>query len=255
MSTIHDHRERMLYSILGPLILIAIWIFINKCNLVNSIYLPPLEDVIKRTISFLLGDGVYAIFITLYRTLFSLLIAGLLAIPLGLFLGFNKKAYAFSEVTIDFFRSVPATAFFPIFLLFFGVGDMAKIAISAFVVFWILLVNTIYGVWESSETRLKVAKVFKASQYKIFTNVIIFDALPQILIGVRLSISIALVITIVSEMFIGTQHGLGKVIYDSYVSYDTTQLFATIFVVGVLGYAINKLFIVVERKMTHWVGK
>ena len=214
-----------------------------------------MKDVTKRIFSFLLGDGIYAIYTTLYRTFFSLLIAGLLAIPLGLFLGFSKKAYAISEVIIDFFRSVPATAFFPIFLLFFGVGDVAKIAISSFAVFWILLVNTIYGVWGSSAIRLKVAKVFKASKYKIFTNVIIFDALPQIMIGIRLSISISLIITIVSEMFIGTQYGLGKVIYDSYVSYDTTQLFATIFVVGVLGYIINKLFIVFEKKTIHWVGK
>src|SRR3989338_3663156 len=213
MSITHYNIKRILYPISGPLILIIFWILINKFNLVNPLYLPSLKDVTKRIFSFLLGDGIYAIYTTLYRT------------------------------------------FFPIFLLFFGVGDVAKIAISSFAVFWILLVNTIYGVWGSSAIRLKVAKLFKASKYKIFTNVIIFDALPQIMIGIRLSISIPLIITIVSEMFIGTQYGLGKVIYDSYVSYDTTQLFATIFVVGVLGYIINKLFIVFEKKTIHWVGK
>lgn len=248
-------NKNVSYSVLGPIFLIAIWIAINRFGLIRPLYLPPFEDVIRKTKDFLLGDGLYSIYITFYRAFISLIIAGIFAIPLGLILGSSKKAYSLSEVIIDFFRSVPATAFFPLFLLFFGVGDLAKIAISSFVCFWILLVNTIYGVWESSETRLKVAKVFKISRYRIFTKIIFFEALPQIMIGIRLGISISLIITIVAEMFVGAQYGLGKVIYDSYVSYDTVQLFSMILIIGVLGYAVNKLFVVIEKKTVHWVDK
>lgn len=249
------NKNKVFYSALGPLFLIVIWIIIDRVKLVNPLYLPRLEDVVSKTRDFFLNNGFYSIYVTFYRAISGLLIAGVLAIPLGLILGFSKRAYTFSEVIIDFFRSVPATAFFPIFLLFFGVGDIAKIAISSFACFWILLVNTIYGVWESSETRLKVAKVFKISKFNIFTKIIIFDALPQIMIGIRLSISIALIITIVAEMFVGAQYGLGRTIYDSYVSYDTAQLFSMILIVGMLGYSINKLFVVIEKRTIHWVGK
>lgn len=242
-------------QILGPLLILLLWTILNALKIISPVFLPSLQDVTVNIIDIFRTDGIYDVGYTLYRTFTSLTIAGLISIPLGLILGLNKKLYEGSELLIDFFRSVPATAFFPIFLLFLGIGDMAKIGISVFVCFWILLINTYYGVRNIPSTRLKVAKVFKASGYNLLRYVIFYDSLPQIMIGLRLSLSISLIMTIVAEMFIGTTYGLGKIIYDSYAIYDTPQLFAAIFITGVLGYVLNKLFMTTEKKIIHWVGR
>ncbi|OGH11634.1 MAG: hypothetical protein A3B38_02870 [Candidatus Levybacteria bacterium RIFCSPLOWO2_01_FULL_36_13] len=242
-------------QIFAPILILILWMIADGLKIVNPVFLPSLKDVAINIINIFLLDGFYAVGFTLYRTFTSLIITSLIAIPVGLILGLNKNLYTSTELLIDFFRSVPATAFFPIFLLFLGIGDMAKIGISVFVCFWILLINTYYGVKNIPATRLKVAKVYKAEGYNLLRFVIFYDSLPQIVIGLRLSLSISLIITIVAEMFIGTRYGLGKIIYDSYAIYDTAQLFAAIFITGILGYILNKLFISTEKKFIHWIGK
>ncbi|KKR66795.1 MAG: Binding-protein-dependent transport system inner membrane component [Microgenomates group bacterium GW2011_GWA2_40_6] len=253
--SITGKKKNGLIGWVGPLVLITIWAGVNLSGLVDSLYLPNVGEVAKRMVEFLSTDGWRHISSTLTRTLLSIGLATVIGVPLGLIIGLSPQLYQASEIIIDFFRSVPGTAFFPLFLLFFGVGDEVKIAITSFVVSWVMLLNSVYGVWNCPKTRMKIAKVFRASRWQIFREVIIFDALPQIVVGLRLSLSLALVITIVTEMYIGGNYGLGRKIYDSYIAYDTAKLYAIILVIGGLGLLINKSFGYFERKVVHWAGK
>jgi len=239
----------------GPIVLITLWAGVNSSGLVDTLYLPKVGEVWEKIIDFILTDGWRHVGSTLIRTLLSIGLATLIGVPLGLVIGLSPRLYQASEIIIDFFRSVPGTAFFPLFLLFFGVGDEVKIAITSFVVFWVILLNSIYGVWNCPKTRMKIAKVFRATRRQIFQEVIIYDALPQIVVGLRLSLSLALVITIVTEMYIGGNYGLGRKIYDSYIAYDTARLYATIIIIGGLGLVINRFFGCFERRVIHWAGK
>jgi NitT/TauT family transport system permease protein len=139
--------------------------------------------------------------------------------------------------------------------MIFGIGSLSKIAIAVFISFWVVLVNSAYGVIYSSKTRAKVSKSFGATPWQVFRDVTIKEALPQIFVGIKTAISLSLIVVVVSEMFIGSTTGLGQKIYDSYVTYESANLYAWLIVTGLLGYALNKLFGIFEKRTVHWVGK
>lgn len=241
------------YSVI--FILIFIWILINWLNLIQLEYLPNFIEVIEQIIIFFSCDDIINLWSTFYRMIIGFVLSAILAIPFGLIIGLNKKIYIASEILIDFFRSIPATAVFPLFLLFLGSGDASKIAIAVFISFWVVLLNTIRSVWNIPEQRIKVAKIFKATQWQIIKNVIIPNCLPQIFIGLKISISLSLIVIVVTEMFIGTKYGLGQLIYESYISFNTVDLYAYLIIIGLLGYIVNKSASKLEAKLIHWSDK
>lgn len=246
---------RKILFFIGPIILLIIWWFLDVFEVIDRLYLPSLSEVSMSFMAIISSDGYLHIWATTYRAILGFVIAGVAAIPMGVLLGINKKIYQASEFIIDFFRSLPAPALFPLFLLFFGIGDNAKIAVVVFLAFWIILINTIYGVWNSSKLRQQVGLVFRASRFQIIKEIILPDALPQIFVGLRIALSLSLIMIVVTEMFIGTRIGLGQRIFDSYASYRIPELYSFILIVGLLGYIFNKVFIFFERRIIHWTEK
>mgnify|MGYP001563427859 CR=1 len=244
------------YILIGPFAILLIWFVVTTSGLVNPLFLPKPDITFGKFIS-LFGQGIILpdIAMTLYRVFFGFLLAVLLGVPLGLLFGLSARFYASFELIIEFFRSLPSTALFPLFLLVFGIGDAAKIAIVVFVSFWIILISTASGVLHSSKTRHKVAQSFGANQWQMLTNITFMEALPQIVMGLRVAVSISFIVVVVTEMFIGTNVGLGQRIYDSYLTYRVPELYATLIIIGLLGYIVNKGLIFLERKTLHWTGR
>lgn len=248
--------SRVRYIFIGPLAVLLLWFLVTATGLVNPLFLPRPEATAGKLLS-LFGQGVILpdLTMTLYRMFFGFLLAALFGVPLGLLFGLSARLYASFEMVIDFFRSLPSTALFPLFLLVFGIGDTAKIAVVAFVSFWIILISTASGVLHSSKTRHKVAKSFGANPWQILTRVTFMEALPQIATGLRVAVSISFIVVVVTEMFIGTNVGLGQRIYDAYLTYRVPELYATLVVVGLLGYLVNRGMILFEQRIIHWTGK
>jgi NitT/TauT family transport system permease protein len=192
---------------------------------------------------------------TIYRTAFATLIAAVIAIPLGIVLGAAERLYRSLEFVIDFFRSTPASAMFPLFLVLFGVGDETKISVAAFGAILVILFNVAYGVMNARKTRLLAAKVMGASRTRVLFDVMLLESLPQTFVGLRNGVSLALVIIVVAEMFIGSQDGLGHSVFEAQQLFDMPRMYAAIFAAGALGYALNLLFILAERSFVHWGGK
>lgn len=240
--------------VVGPAIVFGLWFLLKKFFLLNDIFLPSIGKTFSEIGTIFTQDGLADLVMTLYRVIASVGIALLLAVPSGLILGYHTSLYRQLEIVIDFFRSVPATAFFPLFILAFGIGNTSIIALSSFVCFWMILVNSIYGVWNCPKTRIKIAKSLGAGTYFLFNRIIVFDALPQILIGLRLSLSLSLVIVIVSEMLMGTKYGLGRIVYEGYATYQYARLYGGILLIGTIGYLINKITVSMERHLVHWIG-
>jgi NitT/TauT family transport system permease protein len=182
-------------------------------------------------------------------------LATLLGVPIGIFLGAKESIYRSLEFVIDFFRSTPATAMFPLFLLLFGLGDVAKIAIAAFAAWLVILFNVAYGVMNARQTRMLAAKSMGASNLRIFCDVIFFETLPQTFVGLRTTVSIALVVIIVAEMFIGAVDGMGHRIIDAQISYQLTDMYGSILVAGAMGYGLNLALLILEKRIVHWSGR
>lgn len=242
-------------NFIGPIILFALWEGITKTHFVNTFFLPSPGAVFLQLVVLIIhGQIIKDLLFTLERVAAAFLLATALGVPLGLFLGSKENLYRSVEFVIDFFRSTPATALFPLFLLLFGVTDISKIAVTTFTTGLIIIFNTAYGVMRAERSRILAARIMGASRAQIFFKILFWESLPQTFIGLRSAISLALVVVVVTEMFIGTNHGLGRAIIDAQITYEIPTMYAAIFLTGLIGYALNFLFLFLEKKILHWCG-
>lgn len=248
--------SRLRTALIGPLALVAVWWLAFDAQWVSQKLLPsPWATVQSLWDSVTSGAMTKDFLSTLNRTLSAFAIAAVAGIPVGILFGSNQKIYRSIEFLVDFFRSTPATAMFPLFLLIFGIGDFAKIAVAAFAAWLVVVFNVAYGVMNARQTRILAARVMGASSWRVFRDVMFFESLPQTFIGLRMAVSVALVVIIVAEMFIGSSDGLGRRIIDSQQVFDLQQMYASIIASGVMGYGVNLFFLAIERWLVHWSGK
>jgi ABC-type nitrate/sulfonate/bicarbonate transport system permease component len=245
-----------LLPIIGVVGLIILWYLAVWYQVVDPVLLPSPLDTFRALWKGMAGGRLGFDFMrTVERTTLATLIAAAIAIPLGIFLGASEKLYRSVEFVVDFFRSTPASAMFPLFLVLFGVGDKTKVSVAAFGAALVILFNVAYGVMNARKTRLLAAKVMGASRLRVLTDVMLLESLPQTFVGLRNGVSLALVIVVVAEMFIGSTDGLGHRVFEAQQLFAMPEMYAAIFAAGALGYGLNLMFQVIERRFVHWSGK
>ena len=245
-----------LRPVAGMAVLMALWAVVHGTGAIDPVLLPSPLEALDAFWNGLAHGTLWGDFQrTIVRTVSSFALALLFAVPLGILLGSNEKIYESIEFAIDFFRSTPASAMFPLFLVLFGVGEATKIAVAAFGAALAILFNVAYGVMSVRKQRQLAAKVMGAPRWRVLTDVILLESMPQVFVGLRSGVSIALVIVIVAEMFIGSTDGLGQRIMNAQTIFDMPDMYASIFAAGLLGYAMNLAFLMAERRFVHWGGK
>ncbi|OIO23826.1 hypothetical protein AUJ13_03215 [Candidatus Micrarchaeota archaeon CG1_02_49_24] len=237
------------------LVLLA-WQAVFSLLLTNTLLFPSPLSVLSRFFELLFGMQILgSLLSTLFKLGVSLSVGSVFGILLGVALAHWTLLYETVFPIADFFRSIPATALFPLFLLVFGLGDVTNIALSAWVCILYLSLPVSKGLRETKETSLAIAIVFKKSNLDILFKVKLMEALPALFIGLRTVASLTLVLIIVTEMFIGASSGLGKELIDASYTYDIPKLYAIIMIVGIIGYSLNLLVSEIEKKTIHWHTK
>lgn len=240
----------------GAVAFVALWWLATVLRLADPILLPTPAETWRDTMAaFTNGPLLHDLQRTIIRTVLSFLVATAIGVPLGVALGAKEQVYRAVEFIIDFFRSTPASALFPLFLILFGIGEGTKIAVAAFGAALVILFNAAYGVMNARRTRVLAARVMGASEARILWDVMIWEALPQILVGMRAGISLALVIVVVAEMFIGSTDGLGQRVIVAQSLFESGLMYGVIFLAGALGYVLNLLFLIAEKRFVHWSGR
>ena len=240
----------------GLIFLVLVWQIFSSLNLFERTLFPsPLETLSAFINLFIRNNLAKEIAFTVQRVFSGFIAATLLGVFIGLLVGINKVLFRSFEGLIDFFRSIPVVTLYPIFIMIFGINDEAKIAMTFWATFWIITLNTIYGVRQSNETRRAVAKVYGASKTQSFKWITFYEALPLIMVGMRVAVSYALLTEIICEMFMGSNFGIGQKIYEANVRLSTPELYALVAITGVLGVLINRLFVMFERKIIPWTGE
>ena len=240
----------------GAAAFVALWWLAVLLRLADPILLPsPAETFAETARAFAAGPLLHDLLRTVSRTVLAFLIACGIGVPLGLLLGAKESVYRAVEFVVDFFRSTPASALFPLFLVLFGVGEGTKIAVAAFGAALVILFNAAYGVMNARRTRLLAARVMGASPLRVLFDVMLWEAMPQILVGMRSGVSLALVIVVVAEMFIGSTDGLGQRVIVAQSLFESGLMYGVIFVAGALGYLLNLAFLLAEKRFIHWAGR
>ena len=239
----------------GILLFLGLWLLLKVLFFAQNQYLPYPHEAIWRMLQLLASGDLLPDFQSTAQTFltgFGLAIA--FGVPIGLWLGYSKRTYATFEVMLDFFRSIPVTALFPIFILFFGISLKTITAMVTVACLFVIILNSAYGVLYVNKTYLKVAKSLGATRWQTFSEVIFFEALPFLLVGLRVAVSFGLIVVVVSEMFIGTRFGLGSRVYIAHETYLITDVYALTILIGIIGYGLNQALLYFEKKTIHWKG-
>jgi ABC-type nitrate/sulfonate/bicarbonate transport system permease component len=243
-----------LVPLIGVAVMLALWYLAVTARVIDPVLLPLPTDTARAAWKGFNGKLGTDFLITLERTALAIALASAIGIPIGLILGASEKLYRSLEFVVDFFRSTPATAIFPLFLLLFGVDDKTKVYVATFAASLAIIFNVAYGVMNARKTRLLAAWLMGARRHQILL-VILLESFPQTFIGLRTGVSLALIVVIVAEMFIGSKDGLGNSIFEAQQLFEMPAMYAAIFASGALGYGLNLLFRLIEKRVVHWAGK
>jgi len=197
------------------------------------------------------GELIKHIFYSLFRAFSGLSLAALIAIPLGIAMGWSRLADDLCSPLVELFRPLPVVALIPVAILWLGIGDASKISLICFACFFPILLNTISGVRGVDITLVKAARSMGATEVQILKGVMFPGALPTILTGLRISLAVSLIIVIVMEM-IGAAHGIGYFIWSAKLTFRTNEMYAGILAIGIIGFTLNEMMVRIERKLLVW---
>lgn len=188
---------------------------------------------------------------SLYRVAISLLIATIVAVPLGLFLGKNPRWDDRVSPILYITYPIPKVVFLPIFLLLFGIGEAPKIALIFLVVFYQSLVTTRDAARAIEPAYLLSIQSLGATSWDTYRHVYFPATLPAILTSLRIGIGTAMAVLFLSETF-ATMKGLGYMMMDAQARVAYGDLYAAIIVMGSIGFFLYVLLDVIERRVCPW---
>lgn len=178
-------------------------------------------------------------------------IAAVLGVSLGVALGRSATAMQYTGPLLTFMRSIPPPALVPVFLLLFSIGTQMQLATIVFGVLWPILLNSVDGARSVDTTKFETSAVFRIPKAQWVLGVVLPSAAPKIFAGLRVSLSLSLVLMVVSEL-VGTDNGIGSQLLVAQREFDFPHMWAGIVLLGVLGYALNTVLLAFERKALAW---
>lgn len=233
-------------------VLVGLWWAVSHGEWISKVFLPTPEATLA-SLGEGLADGDLPAFTgdTVLRMLLGWGLACAVGVVLGALIGSSPTARAWIQPTLEFIRPLPASAVMPLAISIFGLSGGMVLAVVAFGAMWPVLLATVHGL-ASVHVRLKeVAGALQLSRMAFIAKIGLPNAMPDILAGMRLSMTVALIVAVVGEM-IASQSGLGQAILLAARSFHASELFAGIVLLGAIGFVSNALLAQAEKKLLQW---
>lgn len=244
-------KKHLFNSFVPWLVVISAWSIVAYAGVYSSYIIPYPHKVAREFFAIVsgknLGDGIMGpsyiwpnIGATLRRVLVAFFLGTGLGIPLGMAVGSFRKIRWLIEPPTSFLRAIPVTSLFPVFMVILGIFEGPKIAMTAVSVGLVMMVGAMEGVLNAEKEIVEAARLDGANDLQLIRSVTSYLALPHIYASVRVALPHALVLVIVSEMFIGARAGLGYVISQSSLKHNMPEVWAELIILGLIGMGINK---------------
>lgn len=247
-----NKRIKQLITILSPLLMLSLWEFLSRTDLIDSRFFPPPTVIIETLISmWSSGELIEHIKISLFRIFFGFLVGVTPAIILGLLMGMYSTIRHFFSPLIMAFMPIPTLAMLPIILILFGIGEFSKIITIAASVFFPVVINTAAGVQNIDRVYVDVAKNYGANPKDFFLKIALPGATPVMMEGIQMGQAIAL-LTIVAAEMIGANSGIGYVIWMNYKAFLLPKMFVGLLLISFFGYLFSLLLRGLQSKLVPW---
>jgi NitT/TauT family transport system permease protein len=255
-------------GVLVPVLLLILWEACSRAGWFSPVLLPSPTAVAIKWWAYLMpaqpqeagqsylawmfsGELPHDAYSSLFRVVTGFLIGAGLALPFGLLMGASTRIYELFNPMMQILRPIPPIAYIPLAILWFGLGNPPSFFLIAIGAFFPVLMNTIAGVRQVDGIYLRAARNLGASQWTMFTRVILPAATPYILAGVRIGIGTAFIVVIVSEM-IAVNDGLGFRILEAREFMWSDKIIAGMITIGLLGLAIDTAVSRLNNHLLRW---
>ncbi len=240
----------------GPLLslvgVLAAWEGLSRLGAVSPTFFPPPTSIFRVLGQMLVGGDLLGdIGITLMRVLAGFALGAGSGVLLGLAMGTWPRLGAQLDPWVAALHPTPKIAVLPLILVIFGIGEASKVTLAALGAFFPMLINTVAGVRQISPIYFEVARSYGADNTRLFSRVVVPGSLPLIMAGARISINVALMLTIAAEL-VAAQRGLGQVIWFAWQTLRIEQVYAGLVVTSVLGIAFSALLGYAARRLMPW---
>ncbi|MDV9178974.1 ABC transporter permease subunit, partial [Streptomyces sp. W16] len=248
-------------ALLRPLVLVlalAVWQLPAAAH--SSVYFPPPARIARHAYDLWFSGPVGHVFLTpaavdtilpsLGRMAAGFALAAVAGIGLGIAVGRSRPVYALCDPVFQFARAVPPPALVPVFVVVFDFGTPMQLASIVFSAVWPVLINTAEGARDTDPLRLDVAAVLRLTTTERLWFLLLPSALPRIFTGLRLSLSLCLILMVFSELLPGTANGIGFTLTDAQSRSDLLTVWAVLVLLGALGCLLNTGLLAAERRLT-----
>lgn len=232
--------------------LLLAWQAASDLKLISPIFFPPPSKTLAELYRQIVEGTIWKpLAETSVRMFYGWVLASLAGVVLGAAIGSSRTARDFLHPLLEFLRPLPASAIIPPAILFLGLSNTMSVVVIAFGAIWPVLLASVYGFASVSRQLLDVAAALRLTRTQFMLKIAIPGAMPDILAGARVSLAIALILAVVTEMQ-ASQPGLGQNILLAQRSYRSAELYSGVVVLGLLGFAINHALQLIERRALRW---
>lgn len=243
--------NQFLHTIVTVILILLGWQVLSM--VLQTTAFPPPGKALKSFTDLLYSDILTHLQISLYRVGVSLVVAAFLAIPLGLFLGKNKRADELSAPFLYLTFPIPKVVFLPIFLILLGIGNLSKIVMITLIVFYQILVTTRDAARNVQHEYVLSVQSLKASSWELYRHVYFPACLPNILTSLKLGLGTAMAVLFLVETY-ATREGIGYFIMNSWSSLAYDKMFAGIIAMSLMGFLLYLLLDTCEKIFCAWVN-
>ncbi|WP_433501150.1 ABC transporter permease [Sphaerimonospora sp. CA-214678] len=243
---------KMLRNSAAIVLLLGLWEALPRLGVVDRVFVPPISTDLAAWWDLLVSGRLTEHFqASLLRSLAGFGLAIVLAVPLGLFIGWYRPLNDFLTPVLELFRNTSAVALLPVFILIFGLGETSKVVFVFYACSWPILLNTISGVRTVEPLLIKSARSLGLGPIRLFRKVVLPAAVPTIFTGVRLAGAHSILVLLFAEM-VGAKAGLGYLINDAQASFRIPDMYAGIITISLLGLLFNLLLLALQRRFSTW---
>jgi ABC-type nitrate/sulfonate/bicarbonate transport system permease component len=231
---------------------LLLWWLASHLQWVSKVFLPTPEAALAALAEGL-ATGELAAFTaaTVWRMVLGWGLASVVGVALGALIGSSAAARAWLQPTLEFVRPLPASALLPLAIALFGLSPTMVLTVVAFGAMWPVLLATIHGFATVHPRLAEVAQALQIGRIAFAWKVGLPNALPDIAAGLRLALTVALIVSVVGEM-IASQAGLGQAILLAARAFRASELFAGVMLLGAIGFASNAMLALAERRLLRW---
>ena len=239
--------------------LVIVWEY--AARKAGSIFFPPPSEILHRAATLWLSGPPQRLFLSdsvfqdvipsLLRLMGGWALAVLIGVPLGILIGRSRNLSDLVNPALQFLRAIPGPALIPIFIILLGTESTMRVTLIAFGSVWPILLNTIEGTRTVDPVQLDTVQAFRIPRHARLWRIVLPAALPKIFAGMRVSLALAVILMVVSELVASTS-GIGYRIQNAQIMFLLTDMWCGIVLLALIGYTLTWLFLKFEGRVLGW---